>query len=182
MKHFWVLVFNSTIIALLRIRFQTLSHSETRQRMKRPTYAEQWLRKKFPGASNDEIYDACMEALLRFVEKAPISVREDETRTRKWVYFVAKNILILTLKHKHQASDNEIEYSDYDATQDEVHQALTLDLETAFHKVPYQLAATFDLYMKGYTMQEIAELQMISVEAVKKRIQRTRSLLKSLLE
>ncbi len=124
----------------------------------------------------EDAEDAVQETLLKYITKAPEF--NDEEHRKAWLIKVAanisKNMLMFRLKRETVNIDDVenigIGENDYETFE------LIMSLP-AKHKVVMTL-----YYVEGYRSAEIAEIIGISEEAVRKRIQKGRELLKKEFE
>lgn len=120
--------------------------------------------------------DAVQETLLRYITKAPDF--NDEEHRKAWLIKVAanisKNMLMFRLRREtvniEDVENIGIEQNDYEIFE------LIMNLP-AKHKIVLTL-----YYVEGYKSKEIAEIIGISEEAVRKRLQKGRELLKKEME
>lgn len=120
--------------------------------------------------------DAVQETLLRYITKAPDF--NDEEHRKAWLIKVAanisKNMLMFRLRREtlniEDIENIGIEQNDYEIFE------LIMNLP-AKHKIVLTL-----YYVEGYKSKEIAEIIGISEEAVRKRLQKGRELLKKEME
>lgn len=120
--------------------------------------------------------DAVQETLLRYITKAPDF--NDEEHRKAWLIKVAanisKNMLMFRLRREtvniEDIENIGIEQNDYEIFE------LIMSLP-AKHKIVLTL-----YYVEGYKSKEIAEIIGISEEAVRKRLQKGRELLKKEME
>lgn len=120
--------------------------------------------------------DAVQETFLRYITKAPEF--NDEEHRKAWLIRVSANISknMLMFRMKREAINIEdienigVDQSDYETFE------LIMSLP-AKHKIVMTL-----YYVEGYRSYEIAEIIGISEEAVRKRLQKGRELLKKEIE
>lgn len=120
--------------------------------------------------------DAVQETFLRYITKAPIF--NDEEHRKAWLIKVSANISknMLMFRMKREAINIDdienigIAQSDYETFE------LIMSLP-AKHKIVMTL-----YYVEGYRSKEIAEIIGISEDAVRKRLQKGRELLKKEIE
>lgn len=120
--------------------------------------------------------DAVQETFLRYITKAPEF--NDEEHRKAWLIRVSANISknMLMFRMKREAINIEdienigVDQSDYETFE------LIMSLP-AKHKIVMTL-----YYVEGYRSNEIAEIIGISEEAVRKRLQKGRELLKKEIE
>lgn len=120
--------------------------------------------------------DAVQETFLRYITKAPLF--NDEEHRKAWLIKVSanisKNMLMFRMKREAVNIDNieniGIDQSDYETFE------LIMSLP-AKHKIVMTL-----YYVEGYRSKEIAEIIGISEDAVRKRLQKGRELLKKEIE
>lgn len=124
----------------------------------------------------DDAEDAVQETLLRYITKAPEF--NDEEHRKAWLIKVSanisKNMLMFRLKREtvniDYAEDIGIDESDYETFE------LIMSLP-AKHKIVMTL-----YYVEGYRCKEIAEIIGVNEDAVRKRLQKGRELLKKEFE
>ncbi len=120
--------------------------------------------------------DAVQETFLRYITKAPLF--NDEEHRKAWLIKVSanisKNMLMFRMKREAVNIDDVenigIDQSDYETFE------LIMSLP-AKHKIVMTL-----YYVEGYRSKEIAEIIGISEDAVRKRLQKGRELLKKEIE
>jgi RNA polymerase sigma-70 factor (ECF subfamily) len=120
--------------------------------------------------------DAVQETFLRYLKKPPDF--GDEEHRKAWLIRVAtntcKDLLRFKTRHNHANLDDIAEYC-AKPEQTEVLEAVMA--------LPYKLRVTFLLhYVAGYDVRETAKNLSCSENAIKKRLQRGRELLKIELE
>lgn len=120
--------------------------------------------------------DAVQETFLKYLTKAPVF--NDEEHKKAWLIKVSanisKNMLMFRLKREtvniDDIGDIGIDQSDYETFE------MIMNLPSKF-KVVMTL-----YYVEGYRSKEIAEITGISEDAVRKRLQKGRELLRKEIE
>lgn len=126
--------------------------------------------------NRDDAEDAVQDTLLRYLTKAPEF--ESEEHRKAWLIKVSanisKNMMIFRLRRETVDIDDVrnigIQENDYEVFE------LIMNLPAK-----YKIVLTL-YYIEGYKSKEIAEIIDISEEAVRKRLQKGRELLKKLFE
>lgn len=126
--------------------------------------------------NRDDAEDAVQETLLKYLTKAPEF--ESEEHRKAWLIRVSanisKNMMLFRLKREtvyiDEARNIGIEENDYEIFE------LIMNLPAK-----YKIVLTL-YYIEGYKSKEIAEIIDISEDAVRKRLQKGRELLKKLFE
>jgi RNA polymerase sigma-70 factor (ECF subfamily) len=124
----------------------------------------------------DDAEDAVQETFLKFLTKAPQF--ESEEHKKAWLIRVAtnisKNMCVLRIKHR-TVDINELEYVG-EADEDR-------GVFEAIMNLPVKFKIVMILhYIEGYPTKDIAEMVKISDDAVRKRLQKGRELLKLEME
>ena len=124
----------------------------------------------------DDAEDAVQDTFLKFLTKAPQF--ESEEHKKAWLIRVAtnisKNMCVLRIKHR-TVDINELEYVGEAAEDRGVFEAI-MNLPVKF-KIVMILH-----YIEGYPTKDIAAMIKISDDAVRKRLQKGRELLKLEIE
>ena len=126
--------------------------------------------------NRDDAEDAVQETLLRYLTKAPEF--ESEEHRKAWLIKVSanisKNMMLFRLRRETIDIDDVknigIQENDYEIFE------LIMNLPAK-----YKIVLTL-YYIEGYKSKEIAEIIDISEEAVRKRLQKGRELLKKILK
>lgn len=126
--------------------------------------------------NRDDAEDAVQETLLRYLTKAPEF--ESEEHRKAWLIKVSanisKNMMLFRLRRETIDIDDVknigIQENDYEIFE------LIMNLPAK-----YKIVLTL-YYIEGYKSKEIAEIIDISEEAVRKRLQKGRELLKKIFE
>lgn len=124
----------------------------------------------------DDAEDAVQDTLLRFLAKAPEF--ESEEHKKAWLIRVAtnisKNMLVLRIKHR-TVDINDLEYIGAADEDRGVFEAIM--------SLPVKFKIVMILhYIEGYQTKEVARMIKISDDAVRKRLQKGRELLKLEIE
>lgn len=124
----------------------------------------------------DDAEDAVQDTFLKFLTKAPQF--ESNEHEKAWLIKVAtnisKNMLLLRIKHR-TVDINELEYVGA-AEEDK-------DVFEAIMRLPVKFKIVMILhYIEGYPTKDISKMIKLSDEAVRKRLQKGRELLKLEIE
>lgn len=119
-----------------------------------------------------DVQDILQEVLLRYMEKAPDFLSQDHEKA--WLLRVASNCCKDCLRFRKRHSYIELEY---------LQEFLPAPEKQQFMREVYALPAKYKtvlilFYFEGYSAKEIAEITRVSENAVKKRLQRAREILK----
>lgn len=126
--------------------------------------------------NRDDAEDALQETLLKYLTKAPDFNSEDHRKA--WLIRVAanisKNMLVLRMRREAINLDDVKNIGIQDCDFETFELMMSLPSK-------YKLVLTL-YYVEGYKSKEIAEIINISEEAVRKRLQKGRELLKKEIE
>lgn len=119
-----------------------------------------------------DVQDILQEVLLRYMEKAPDFLSQDHEKA--WLLRVASNCCKDCLRFRKRHSYIELEL---------LKESLPAPEKQQFMREVYALPAKYKtvlilFYFEGYSAKEIAEIARVSENAVKKRLQRAREILK----